>query len=54
MPRSQSNRAFPHILFSLFLPVLAIFVAGPGFFTGAVLPGKDDYSHRWFGSRRDG
>src|ERR671912_518455 len=23
MPRSQSNRAFPHILFSLFLPVLA-------------------------------
>ena len=40
MPRSQSNRAFPHILFSLFLPVLAIFVAGPAFSQAPFYQGK--------------
>src|ERR687892_1401439 len=44
-----------------FRPQFLLSVAGclgsvcrPGFFPGAVLPGKDDYSHRWRRSRRGG
>src|SRR5918996_4691746 len=44
-----------------FRPQFLLSVAGcvgsvcrPGFFPGAVLPGKDDYSHRWCRSWRDG